>query len=243
MDYGDENYERAKWNKEIFYLEGELNKCNAKLKVVPEKQRHINTESFVSCTINDSKDMDVIKTEMMKSQNLQEKEKIANVNFAIEKLVEMERLECATSTIKCGEFMGMHYFLMEEIDQPVMDIIVSGKKGNSNTEKYMKITTESNLTQIKLYTILILFAQITELKIFTSTTAQMNIQGSIAIIESCENNILMQLSNLRMEIISERMANTNLYKQAGNGIVVNCLVAIFGQMIPGKEDVYKHIND
>lgn len=34
-------------------------------------------------------------------------------------------------------------------------------------------------------------------------------------------------------------SKTQLYKQAGNSIVVNCLVAIFGQMIEGKENVYK----
>ena len=36
-------------------------------------------------------------------------------------------------------------------------------------------------------------------------------------------------------------SNTQLYKQAGNSIVKNVLVAIFGQMIPGKEEVYKNI--
>jgi DNA (cytosine-5)-methyltransferase 1 len=34
-------------------------------------------------------------------------------------------------------------------------------------------------------------------------------------------------------------SNTQLYKQAGNSIVKNVLVAIFGQMIEGKENVYK----
>lgn len=34
-------------------------------------------------------------------------------------------------------------------------------------------------------------------------------------------------------------SNTQLYKQAGNSIVRNVLVAIFGQMLPGKEDVYR----
>lgn len=38
----------------------------------------------------------------------------------------------------------------------------------------------------------------------------------------------------------EKMSNTQLYKQAGNSIVKNVLVAIIGQMIPGKEDVYKN---
>lgn len=35
---------------------------------------------------------------------------------------------------------------------------------------------------------------------------------------------------------------TQLYKQAGNSIVTNCLVALIGQMIPGKENVYKERN-
>lgn len=38
-------------------------------------------------------------------------------------------------------------------------------------------------------------------------------------------------------------SNTQLYKQAGNSIVVNGLVAILGQLFEGKEDVYKKIVD
>lgn len=34
-------------------------------------------------------------------------------------------------------------------------------------------------------------------------------------------------------------SDTQLYKQAGNSIVVNVLVAILGQLFEGKEDVYK----
>lgn len=37
-------------------------------------------------------------------------------------------------------------------------------------------------------------------------------------------------------------SNSQLYKQSGNSIVVNVLTAIFGQMIDGKEDVYKQSN-
>lgn len=36
-------------------------------------------------------------------------------------------------------------------------------------------------------------------------------------------------------------SNTQLYKQAGNSIVVNVLVAILGQMFEGKEEIYKII--
>lgn len=38
-------------------------------------------------------------------------------------------------------------------------------------------------------------------------------------------------------------SNTQLYKQAGNSIVVNVLVAILGQLFDGKEEIYKEISD
>ena len=38
-------------------------------------------------------------------------------------------------------------------------------------------------------------------------------------------------------------SNTQLYAQAGNSIVVNCLVAIFGQMFEGKERVYEQLGE
>lgn len=37
-------------------------------------------------------------------------------------------------------------------------------------------------------------------------------------------------------------SNTQLYAQAGNSIVVNCLTAIFGQMFEGKESIYEEQN-
>lgn len=39
----------------------------------------------------------------------------------------------------------------------------------------------------------------------------------------------------------EKMSNTQMYKQAGNSIVKILLMAIFGQMIHGKENVYKEL--
>jgi DNA (cytosine-5)-methyltransferase 1 len=50
---------------------------------------------------------------------------------------------------------------------------------------------------------------------------------------------LMDFSDEDFEKAAKVNSNTQLYKQAGNSIVKNCLVAIFGQMIPGKENVYK----
>lgn len=50
---------------------------------------------------------------------------------------------------------------------------------------------------------------------------------------------LMDFTDEDFEKAAQVNSNTQLYKQAGNSIVKNVLVAIIGQMIPGKEDVYR----
>lgn len=50
---------------------------------------------------------------------------------------------------------------------------------------------------------------------------------------------LMDFSDEDFDKAAGVNSNSQLYKQAGNSIVKNVLVAIFGQMIPGKEDMYK----
>lgn len=52
---------------------------------------------------------------------------------------------------------------------------------------------------------------------------------------------LMGFSDEDFRKAEEGNSNTQLYKQAGNSIVKNVLMAIFGQMIPGKENVYKEL--
>lgn len=54
---------------------------------------------------------------------------------------------------------------------------------------------------------------------------------------------LMDFSDEDFEKAAEVNSNTQLYKQAGNSIVKNVLVAILGQMIPGKENVYKELSE
>lgn len=239
MDFSDRDFDRAKYNQQIFYLEGGGGRCNANLKVATEKHRLTDTETYVSCTTKDSHDMEILRIITEKSTRGQESERTAFVNFVIEKLEDAAQWECATNTIKCLDYMGIRFTLIREKEQRHMGIIAQAKQGGKNTEKFMKIIMESNLEESKLYTILTLCALIIESKIFTATIQSANISGHIKIIEDCENSFLMQLSNLRMETIGERMSNTALYKQAGNSIVRNVLVAIFGQMIPGKENVYK----
>lgn len=52
---------------------------------------------------------------------------------------------------------------------------------------------------------------------------------------------LMGYTDEDYEKAESAVSSTQRYKQAGNAICENVLVAIFGQMIPGKEDVYKTI--
>lgn len=54
---------------------------------------------------------------------------------------------------------------------------------------------------------------------------------------------LMDFKDEDFEKAAQVNSNTQLYKQAGNSICRNVIIAILGQMIPGKEDVYKEINN
>ena len=232
MGFDDEDFEKAAFKKETSYIEGGL-KCNAKLKIVNEKQRHLDMETYALCTTNDMLDMETpIRTKRKKSIENENNEKMQNVNIAIEMLDEVEQKECVTNIIKCGENTTILYTLMEELDQHHMAIIELGKRGKANIEKYMKITLEENLNPMKLYTISILIEQIIKSKIYTCITQKANIQGNIAIIEDCVKNLkMMKLSNLKMEYITRLNSDTMLYKQAGNSICVPVLMAIFKELI------------
>lgn len=52
---------------------------------------------------------------------------------------------------------------------------------------------------------------------------------------------LMGFTDEEFQSAEQVNSNTQLYKQAGNSIVVNVLVAIIGQMIPGHENDYKNV--
>jgi hypothetical protein len=57
---------------------------------------------------------------------------------------------------------------------------------------------------------------------------KVNIQGHIANLEDCKNCMgLIPISNLKMEAIYTRVSSSQLYKQAGNSIVVDVLYYIF----------------
>ena len=57
---------------------------------------------------------------------------------------------------------------------------------------------------------------------------KVNIQGRIVNSEDCKSNMAkMQISDLKMEVTYTRVSASQLYKQAGNSIVVDVLYYIF----------------
>ena len=236
MGFSDEDFEKAAFTKDVVYIEGGIQKCNAKLKVVKEKQRHTDMETYVLCTTKDETEQEcqekIMKTFCISKEQI---EKIQNVNIAIELLEDVELKECATNTIKCGDYMEMLYMLIKNLEQHHMAIIELEKEDNMSIGKYMRITSEENLNLMKSYIISILIKQIIVSKICGYTNQKMNIQGNIAIITDCKKNLMkMKLSNLKMEFITRLNSNTTLYKQAGNSIVVNVLEKIFTNLFIGE---------
>lgn len=241
MDFSDSDFDKAKYERGTVDLIGGTGKYSAKLKAVQEKPKHINMETYASCTIKDSKDMEILKTIMKNCICAESGENIQNVNIVIEKLDGLAQWECVISTTKCIDFMGMHCILMQEKDRQIKGIIVSVKQGNTNTEKYMKIITESNLDQNKLYIILTLIKLIIVSKIFGSTTQELNITGCIVPIEIYENSIHLKILNLSMEYTNQRMSDSALYKQAGNSICVGVLYYIYKNLYQAMPYLFKDL--
>lgn len=52
---------------------------------------------------------------------------------------------------------------------------------------------------------------------------------------------LMDFSDEDFEKATQVNSNTQLYRQAGNSICKNVLIAIFGQMLEGREDAYRKL--
>lgn len=229
MGFDDEDFYKAAFTKTEMYIEGGTKICNAKLKVVKEKQRHVDTDTYVLCTTNNETEQDyqekTMKTLCISKEQV---EKIQNVNIVIELLEDVELKECATSIIKRGDYMETLYTLIKSLERHRMAIIELERTDSTSTKKYMKITSEEDLNLVKSYITSILIKQIIASKIYGYINQKMNIQGHIAIITDCEKNLMMmKLSNLKMEFITRLNSDTALYKQAGNSIVVNVLEAIF----------------
>lgn len=241
MGFTDEDFDKAAFTKETLYIEGGLIKCNAKLKVVKEKRRHIDMDTYVLCTTNNELEQDY-QEQIMKKLCISKEmiEKTQNVSIAIELLEDVEPKECVTNIIKCGDYTETLCMLIKNLEQHHTAIIELEKQDSTSIGKYLKITSEENLNPMKSYIISILIKQIIASKIYGCINQKMNIQGCIAITTDYEKSLMMmKLSNLKMEFITRLNSDTALYKQAGNSIVVNVLEAVFKNLFGEKKSWYR----
>ena len=234
--FPDEYFDKAKYKKEKIYFVGGEDICCAKLRAATEKPKLFDTETYALCTTKDMLDMEMSTMMENPSKNEHCNEQILNVNIVMIKSENMAHLECAANIIKCIDFMGMRCTMIKSQEaQTRTDIIVSARGQKENTVKYMRITTMCSLPLDKLYTILTLLKLIIELKIFTSTTLEANMQGFMRYTTDLEGNILLKISNLEMEHIMQRTSDSALYKMAGNAVTVNVARAI-GERLKEIED-------
>lgn len=237
MCYKDEDFDKAAFMTERI---GAEDLCNAKLKDATEKQSLTDTESYALNITKDLQDMGITSTQMMEFTSGKKSESIPSVSVVTEKSEKMGHLDSATNITRCTEIMEMLCGLTEENDQQTTDITVLVKMGKQNTEKYMRIISEGNLNLMRWFTILIVLGRITASKTFTSSVLKVNIpEFTVSFEQYGEDMVMMLPRNLWMDIISTRVSNSNLYKEAGNGICVCCLEAILSQLIPGKENDWK----
>ena len=249
MGFDDEDFHKAAYVKHTYTLEhlfeqGDVYKWSVKSKAAIEKPLLENTETYALNITNALKSMGITSTEWKKFPSEQDSENKQYVNIVITPLGKMARKGCVTNITKCLNSTETLYGLMEELAQHRMAIIEWGNEDKPNTGQYMKISSVENLTPTKLFTILTVLGQIIESKIYTSTLQKVNICGFIANCDDCENDMEMTvISNLKMECMYTRVSSSQLYKQAGNSIVVNVLMAIFKELFVPQKSISNWLDD
>lgn len=231
MGISDEDFYKAAYKTKQITFEEDNEEWNVRLKDVTGNQKPDDTETFVLSITDDSNEQVETSTEWKRYLKMPGNENKQSVNIVIEKLAELGRLDYATNIIKCTENMETLLTLTEENDQLQEVIIELDETVSTNTAKYMRITSVDNLNPLKLYIILTLTKQITESKTFTSTLQQVSICGFIENMNISEKNTENQLKlSLKADATFTRNSASQLYKQAGNAIVVNVLEEIFKGM-------------
>lgn len=105
----------------------------------------------------------------------------------------------------------------------------------------MPTTTRDNPNQGRVYDIKGIAPTITDVSGGGGRQPMIVTENKIRKLTPLECWRLMGFSDADFKKAQAKNSNTQLYKQAGNSIVKNVLVAVFGQMIPGKENIYKNI--
>lgn len=245
MGVMDEDFYKAAYKTKRIIFKEDNEEWNVRLKDVTGNQKPDDMETFVLNITNDSNEQAETSTEWTKCLKVLEKERSQNVKIVIEKLAELEHSDYATNIIKCTDSMETLTTLTEE-KGPLQTVIIElDEKVSTNTARYMRITSEENLNPLRLYTTLTLLEQIIESKISISTLHKVNICGFIENMNDSEKNTENQLkSSLKTDATFTRNSASQLYKQAGNSIVVSVLEALFRNMfleVPDEDLIGEHI--
>lgn len=209
-------------------------KWSVQSKVVKEKQKQSNTETYAFCTTKEWQDMEqLLKTKIETMQDL--KEKMQDVSIVMKKSEEVGQKECAINTIRwtdCTKTLFLE--ITEKVCQEVEVIFEEDTESQSIGQSW-KIQLEENLAKEKLYITLILLKQIIISKTYIYAKTHQNTQKFIFSLKSLSKECLkMELSYLKMEYTKELISSSQLYKQAGNGMSRNILDMIFTQIFKSK---------
>ena len=209
-------------------------KWNVQSKVVKEKQKQSNTETYAFCTTKEWQDMErLLKTKIETMQDL--KEKMQDVSIVMKKSEEVEQKECATNTIRWTDCIKTLFLEIAEKDYQEVEVILEGDTESQSIGQSWKIQLGENLTKEKLYIILILLKQIIISKTYMYAKVHQNTQKFIFSLKSLSKECLkMELSYLKMEYTKELISSSQLYKQAGNGMSRNILDMIFTKIFKSK---------
>ena len=235
MGFDDEDYEKQAFRKETNDIKIEIvggKICNVKLRDAQGKPKLINSENYALCTTKDLQEQVETSIEWIKSLLTQGRGNNKNASVVIDLLEEMGHLDYVTSTIKCTTSTKILCGLMEELDQHRTAIIEQEQREKENIELSTHNILEENYPLTNVFIILTALEQIIESRIFGSIPLKVSIQEFTKSYESCGNNTEKGILtfNLKTESTYTRVSSSMVYKQAGNGIVVNVLEAIFREL-------------
>jgi DNA-cytosine methyltransferase len=225
------NEEKTLYFQLVYYI---INKketeWNVKLKVAKEKQVQKNLETCVLCTTKEKIKLGQL-VKIQQVEMLEQKEKIVNVSFVIEKSVALEQKACATNIIKWTGCTETLFLEIKKRELQEVEVIFEEAMENQSTERLWSVKLTDCLNQEKLYITLILLKQTIISQIYTYAKMHENmplfIYSSIVLLKDYSK---MKLLYLKMVYTKELISSTQLYKQAGNAMSVNILEMVFTQI-------------
>jgi len=239
MDFPDTFYETINFNN-IINSQGVLLslqnkkdiKWNAKELDVIEKQK------LKECVCSIIKDGTNTVMKILNLNTHTEVNQNAQLKIAVEVFTAKDIVQNTTILIENGEILYLaktnNLKLLKKQDNELLILeekFVLEEKGNLCTDYYLKFILEENLKQVSASTILTTIQTITNCLTYIYSIPKENTISVILSYKNYQNNFLKgELLNLKMG--NTILSDSQLYKQAGNSIVVKCLELIIKGIKP-----------